>query len=119
MVPAVRTTAYGKNSFKYAAPVLWNSLPDHFRTCSSFGQFKTLISTWSGKDCKCIACDSGYIQGRQMKQQRANPESRTALDSLQILRHLFKISLRVLKEVLNGRASSSNSPRIPHFWSSL
>lgn len=58
-VPAVRTTSYGKNSFKYAAPVLWNSLPDHFRTCSSFSQFKTLISSWSGKDCKCIACDSG------------------------------------------------------------
>ncbi|KAH3770853.1 hypothetical protein DPMN_172150 [Dreissena polymorpha] len=58
-VPAVRTTSYGKNSFKYAAPKLWNSLPDHFRTCSSFSKFKTLISSWSGKDCKCIACDSG------------------------------------------------------------
>ncbi|KAH3869154.1 hypothetical protein DPMN_032315 [Dreissena polymorpha] len=58
-VPAVRTTSYGKNSFKYAAPVLWNSLPDHLRTCSCFSQFKTLISSWSGKDCKCIACDSG------------------------------------------------------------
>ncbi|KAH3840838.1 hypothetical protein DPMN_114295 [Dreissena polymorpha] len=32
---------------------------NHFRTCSSFSQFKTLISSWSDKDCKCIACDSG------------------------------------------------------------
>lgn len=30
-VPQVRTTKYGKNSFKYAATVLWNSFPDDFR----------------------------------------------------------------------------------------
>jgi hypothetical protein len=35
-VPQVRTTSYGKKSFSYAAPVLWNSLPEHFRTCNNF-----------------------------------------------------------------------------------
>ena len=30
-VPSVKTTTYGKNSFRYAANVLWNSFPDSFR----------------------------------------------------------------------------------------
>jgi hypothetical protein len=29
-IPRVRTTTYGKNSFKYIAAVLWNDLPDDF-----------------------------------------------------------------------------------------
>ena len=32
----VKTTTYGKKSFRYAAAAMWNSLPDHFRTDSSF-----------------------------------------------------------------------------------
>ena len=50
-VPQVRTTKYGKKSFRFAAAVLWNSFPDNFRQVSN--QFKALISNWSGKDCKC------------------------------------------------------------------
>ena len=55
-VPQVRTTKYGKKSFRFAAAVLWNSFPDNFRQVSSFNQFKALISYWSGKDCKCNLC---------------------------------------------------------------
>ena len=33
-LPQVHTTSYGKNSFSYAAPILWNSLPEHLRTCN-------------------------------------------------------------------------------------
>jgi hypothetical protein len=29
-IPRVRTSIYGKNSFKYAAAVLWNDLPDAY-----------------------------------------------------------------------------------------
>ena len=47
-VPHVRTTKYGKNSFKYAAAVLWNSFPDDFRKVKKFNQFKSLISKWNG-----------------------------------------------------------------------
>ena len=43
-VPQVRTTKYGKKSFRIAAAVLWNSFPDNFRQVSSFNQFKALIS---------------------------------------------------------------------------
>ena len=31
----IRTSTYGKNSFKYAAAVLWNDLPDDFRKIPS------------------------------------------------------------------------------------
>jgi hypothetical protein len=31
-IPQVKTTTYGKKSFRYAAAAMWNSLPDHFRT---------------------------------------------------------------------------------------
>ena len=48
LVPQVRTSKYGKNSFKYAAIVLWNSFPDDFRKVSNFNQFKSLISKWAG-----------------------------------------------------------------------
>ena len=33
-VPTAHTSTFGKRSFRYAAPVLWNSLPDDFRKCS-------------------------------------------------------------------------------------
>ena len=55
-IPHVKTTRYGKQSFRYAAPVLWNSLPEEYRKCSNFNQFKALISCWSGKACSCVAC---------------------------------------------------------------
>ena len=55
-IPQVRTTTYGKNSFRYAAPSLWNSLPEDFRKCTNFSQFKTLIGTWNGKICRCKSC---------------------------------------------------------------
>jgi hypothetical protein len=55
-IPSVKSTKFGKNSFRFAAPVLWNSLPEEYRNTTNFSQFKTLISSWNGKDCKCIAC---------------------------------------------------------------
>ena len=54
-IPQVKTTIYGKKSFRYAAAAMWNSLPDHFRTKSSFSQFKSLIQSWNGTECRCSA----------------------------------------------------------------
>ena len=55
-IPQVNTSKYGKNSFSYAAPVLWNSFPEKFRKNMNFNQFKSLISQWNGKNCMCSAC---------------------------------------------------------------
>ncbi len=56
-IPRFRTTTYGKKSFKFAAATLWNGLPDHFRTENSFSQFKSLIQSWNGSECRCSACN--------------------------------------------------------------
>jgi len=55
-IPHVKTTRHGKQSLRYAAPVLWNSLPDEYRQCTHFNHFKAMISCWSGKACSCVAC---------------------------------------------------------------
>ena len=67
-IPRVKTTTYGKNSFKYTAAVLWNDLPDDFRKIANFNQFKNILLSpricivdksllsWNGNECKCNAC---------------------------------------------------------------
>ena len=50
------TYIYGKNSFKYAAAVLWNDLPDDFRKNSNFNQFKNILKSSNGNVCKCSVC---------------------------------------------------------------
>ena len=55
-VPQVRTSHFGKKSFRYAAAVLWDSFPDEFRRVNNFGQLKSLIANWNGEDCKCNLC---------------------------------------------------------------
>ena len=55
-ISRVRTSTYGKNSFKYAAAVLWNDLPDDFRKISNFNQFKNILKSWNGNVCKCSVC---------------------------------------------------------------
>ena len=57
-IPRVRTSTYGIKSFRYTAAKLWNDLPDHFRTETSFSHFKSLMSSWNGKACSCSACEN-------------------------------------------------------------
>ena len=38
-IPRPRATKYGKNSFRYEAARLWNTLPSKIRHMSSFDQF--------------------------------------------------------------------------------
>ena len=49
---------YGKNSFRFAAPTLWNSLPDHFRTENSLS--KLLCSPGMGSNVAVLHVDD-YI----------------------------------------------------------
>jgi hypothetical protein len=55
-IPQIKSTRYGNKSFRFAAPTLCNSLPDHFRTENSFSQFKSLLQSWNGFKCCCSAC---------------------------------------------------------------
>ena len=41
------TTSYGLNSFCYLASELWNSLPENYRTLSSYKDFERLIRNYN------------------------------------------------------------------------
>ena len=56
-IPTVRTSKVGKSSSKYAAPVLWNSLPEDFRNCrncSDFNQIRQMIYYGMGKSVNAL-----------------------------------------------------------------
>ena len=56
-IPRPRTTKYVKNSFRYEAAILWNTLSSEVRNMSSFDQFKNYISDWCGGErCFCSSC---------------------------------------------------------------
>ena len=56
-IPQVKTTGFGKKSFRYTAAVVWNGLPEHIRMTSNFKIFKDLISIWDGERCRCTICN--------------------------------------------------------------
>ena len=55
-VPRVRTTRYGKHSFRFEAVRVWNSLPSDMRTIDKYKDFVRLVRTWTGPKCKCAMC---------------------------------------------------------------
>ena len=55
-VPTVKTTAYGKRSFRFEAARVWNSIPNEMRTANSFPDFRRLVRTWTGPQCECAIC---------------------------------------------------------------
>jgi hypothetical protein len=56
LVPKVRTTTYGKKSFRFEAARVWNNLPNHVRTCDNYKEFTRMIQTWTGQTCTCVMC---------------------------------------------------------------
>jgi hypothetical protein len=60
----VRTSTYDKNSFKYAAAVLWNDLPDDFRKIYNFNQFKNILKSWNGN----VLINKLYLESAWLKQ---------------------------------------------------
>ena len=56
-IPKIKTTSFGQKSFRYAAAVLWNNLPEHARSTTDLNTFIDLITKyWDGKKCTCICC---------------------------------------------------------------
>lgn len=50
-IPPVKLVSYGHRCFSFAAPSLWNSLPDIIRQSSSLPSFKTYTKTNLFKKC--------------------------------------------------------------------
>ena len=44
-IPKTSTITYGERSFSFAAPYLWNNLPDSLRNISSYFQFRSNLKT--------------------------------------------------------------------------
>ena len=44
-IPKIKHKTFAARSFKYAAPMTWNSLPDQIRTCNNLANFKSLLKT--------------------------------------------------------------------------
>jgi hypothetical protein len=55
-VPSVKTTTYGKKSFRFEAAQVWNSLPNELRQVENYKEFRRLVQTWTGPTCKCSMC---------------------------------------------------------------
>ena len=57
-IPRVKTTTYGKNSFKYTAAVLWNDLQYLMilEKLPILTNLKSILQSWNGNGCKCNAC---------------------------------------------------------------
>ncbi len=55
-LPRFNKITYGKNTFKYYASHIWNSLPESIKTYSSIDVLKSLLKTCEGRKCQCKMC---------------------------------------------------------------
>ena len=57
-VPRVNTNRYGLRSFRSEATRVWNSLPNELRVAESYPQFRRMVRSWNGLECKCPLCST-------------------------------------------------------------
>ena len=55
--PAGNTNYYNDRTFSIAAPIVWNNLPPHLRTMSSFNLFKKELKTHIFRSVYCELLD--------------------------------------------------------------
>ena len=55
-VPQFKKVTYGKHTIQYYGSHLWNCLPNDFKQCIDFNDFKKMIMNWKGPKCSCNLC---------------------------------------------------------------
>ena len=55
-VPHVNSTKYGLRCLSVSGATLWNSLPNHTKSCDELRVFKLSMETWHDIPCKCKMC---------------------------------------------------------------
>ena len=50
------TTRFGNKSLRAFGANIWNTLPEHIKSTTSFLEFKKFIKAWPGPKCKCSVC---------------------------------------------------------------
>jgi len=56
--PKFNTVKYGKLSFRYEGPALWNILDNQIKESESLNIFKEAIKQWPGISCNCSVCST-------------------------------------------------------------
>ena len=51
--PLVRSVFHGTESISYLGPVIWDILPDSYKSLLNFSDFKNKIKKWKTKNCPC------------------------------------------------------------------
>ena len=59
-MPSVRTSRYGKATFRFEAAQLWNSLPNYIRATGDLGEFVRLIGPGVGPNANVPYVDLVY-----------------------------------------------------------
>jgi hypothetical protein len=55
-IPRTRTVKYGTHSLSYYGAFIWNGLSNNLKSAVSLAQFKNLIKSWDGQQCRCAMC---------------------------------------------------------------
>ena len=56
IIPPANTITYGTNSLLFKASILWNSLPNEYKSAKSVDIFKSNIKKWTENSCQCLIC---------------------------------------------------------------
>ena len=51
-----KTVRYSLEMVKYGTPLLWENLPEKYKTATSLNSFKTKIKAWKCEACVCRLC---------------------------------------------------------------
>ena len=55
-VPKFNKIRYGRNTFSFYGPHIWNLLKSEIKGATSIHVFKEMLKTWDGPNCSCTAC---------------------------------------------------------------
>ena len=55
-LPETSTSRYGTQAFCFKGSLLWNMIPNHYKSIDSLEEFKRQIKTWKPTTCSCRLC---------------------------------------------------------------
>ena len=56
-LPPTRTVKNGTMSVIFKGSLIWNTLPNSYKTAKNISHFKSLIRQWDGNNCTCKICN--------------------------------------------------------------
>ena len=61
-IPKINTVSFGKESFRWLGPKLWNSLPEETKHAKSLEVFRQKVKSMTFDQCPCNLCRE-YVHG--------------------------------------------------------